>query len=341
MAKIIKIRMEDCDEEFYDFTVEENHNFYINKDPILVHNCDGSAAHQYSKLLNGLDVTFRVGISATMDRNDGMSPVMRRLMGNVAARSDVVAMTPHLHLVETGVRADSDSPTRRVTILAQSEKRNKLILKLAFQDLQADARHCIFLPVERVSHMHRLTQMFNQQAAFDNATARGAGKEEPWPYPLALSYFGGTYDHKAVRTAAIDRSVRIVVAVSKKVKRGISVPAWTHVYTGLAPIADGPGFTQLFSRVCTPYGDGTVKPQPVVRHFVDSMPASAITFRNLYESPYSSLKQLLREGKLHVDAATNDRILHIVSRAGSYQGPQGVSMTKRNKKSGFMGVRKR
>jgi hypothetical protein len=311
---------------------------------IVVDEVDLSAAQMFSKLLNNLDVTYRIGLSATMDRNDGMSPVMRRIMGNVAAKSDAIVMQPYLHLVETGVSADTDNPTTRVTILAKSKTRNKLILKLAFQDLRANPLHCLFLPVARVSHMHKLTQMFNQQAAHDNLEARNNKQPEPWPYPLALSYSGATHDHKKVRDAAINREVRVVVSVNKKVQRGISIPAWTHVYTGLYPVADGPGWTQLFSRVCTPFTDGTEKPQPIVRHFVDGMPSSAGTLRNLYHSPYASLKEALDTGKMLIDAATKERLLHIVSRSGNYHGPQQVAMSKQKRRKqlgGFMGLSKR
>jgi hypothetical protein len=343
MAKVTHIETIDCDEEFYDFTVENAHNFYINNNPILVHNCHQAAAYEYSKVLNNIDVTYRIGLSATVNRNDGMTPVVHRIMGNVGVRSEASVMIPTLQIIETGIRSDAENATTRTTALSVSHKRNLLVLKMVFEDLQDDPDNCLFIPVDRVAHMTKLTGMINQQAAHDNAEARNKGKPEPWPYPLALSYSGATYDHKYVRTMASSKQIRVVVAVSKKVKHGISIPAWSIVYTGLAPIADGPGFYQMLSRVSTPPPPGETKPDPTVKHFIDSMPASARTFANLYNSQFNSLRDMIDTGKVAVSTATKERILQIVSRANSYQGPPEVAMSRKQKKSlgGFLGLSKR
>jgi hypothetical protein len=144
---------------------------------------------------------------------------------------------------------------------------------------------------------------------------------------------------------AVSGAVRVIVAVDKKVKHGISIPTWTHVYTGLAPIANGPGYYQLTQRVCTPPAPGTTKPQPVIRHFIDAMPASAKTFRNLWDSVYNPVRGMLEEGIISMSDATRERVNYIVARAESYDGPEAVTMAKRKKKmknatGGFLGIRR-
>ena len=249
-----------------------------------VDECHQAGAFEYSRLLNNLDVTYRISVSATVDRNDGMSPVVKRLLGNVAVISDDIVMIPELHIVETNISVNSSTHTGRVTSISKNNPRNLIILKTLFDDLKENKDHCLFVAVERVHQMLKLTNMINQQAAHDNAVAREKDEPEPWLFPLALSYSGATYDHKHVRQQATDKAIRVVVAVSKKVKHGISVPAWTHCYITY-PIADGPGFYQITQRVCTTYEN---KPQPHIRVFIDASPDSAKTFRNLYTSPYNS-----------------------------------------------------
>jgi hypothetical protein len=321
-------------------------NYLHNKfTTIVVDEVHIGAAAEFSSLLNNLDVTYRIGLSATVDRNDGQSPIAKRLMGTVAAISDTIIMSPEFHLVETGVTCNADSPTARVTYLAANPTRNKIVVKHVFQDLLADPQHYMFIPVTRTTHMQRLAKMINEQAAFYNAEARRQGKPAPFRMPVAITYYGGTADHKAVRSQAISGAVRVIVAVDKKVKHGISIPTWTHVYTGLAPIANGPGYYQLTQRVCTPPAPGTTKPQPVIRHFIDAMPASAKTFRNLWDSVYNPVRGMLEEGIISMSDATRERVNYIVARAESYDGPEAVTMAKRKKKmknatGGFLGIRR-
>lgn len=310
---------------------------------LIVDECHQTGAFEFTKLLNNLDVVFRISLSATVDRNDGMTPVVRRICGNVGAVSETIIMVPDLQIIETGVSSDAENPVTRITALAKSDKRNKIVLQHVFDDLNANDDNCLFIPVARVSHMLKLTGMINQQAAHDNSVARNEGKAEPWSYPLALSYYGGTHDHKHVRTMAATKQVRVVVAVFKKVKHGISIPAWNIVYTGLHPIADGPGFYQLSQRVCTPPNEGDTKPNPVIKHFIDSMPASAITFANLWDSRYNALAEMVQKGAVSVSTATQDRILQIIGNKANYHGPIGMVMGRKQKKplGGFMGKNKR
>lgn len=299
------------------------------------------AADVFSSFLANLDVTYRIGLSATTDRNDGKSFIIYRLMGKVAAVSDVSIMQPDFRVVETGLASTATTPQGRVTALAKMVNRNKLILKHVFEDLRENVDHCMFIPVDRIVHMNKLMSMINQQAAYENAQARGKGEPEPWPYPLAVSYYGKTSDHKHIRTLAISKQIRVVVAVAKKVKHGISVPAWTHVYTGLAPIRNGPMYYQLSQRVCTPPPKGQTKPQPVIKHFIDAMPASAKTFRFLWsQSRYNKLSAMAADGVLQVSPKTMEQIKRIIN-SDDYRGPPQVAMRKKakraaNARGGFM-----
>jgi hypothetical protein len=306
---------------------------------LVVDEADNAAAYAFSKVIGNMDVTFRIALTATVDRVDGMTPILIRLMGQVAVRVDAVIYPPKFTLVETGVFVDTENMTMRTTLLGRSATRNKIILKQAFSDLRAHENNCLLIPVSRLTHMNKLARMINEQAAFENSAnhekLRKEGKvpKDIWPYPLAMTYSGETKDHGLVREKAAARDIRIVVAYIKKVQRGLSVSAWNIIYTGLSPISTGPGFYQLVARVSTPPDDGEEKQQPLIRHFIDGYPASARTFANLWNSPYNSLALLIKKGKVLIDEETQERVNKIISSSSTYTGPAGkLSMNNKAKK---------
>lgn len=316
---------------------------------LVVDEAHQGAAFSFTKVLSNLDVTFGIALSATVDRNDGMSPIIRRTLGAVAVRIDAAIYPPKFTIVETDVKANGQNPTSRVTALSRSQKRNKIILKYIFDDLRKHENNCLLIPVSRLNHMTVLTKMINEQANFENHVERerlrklGKVPKDIWPFPLAMTYSGATRDHKAVRDMATKRDIRVVVAYIKKVSHGLSVSSWNIVYTGLAPISNGPGFYQLISRVSTPPKKGEKKTQPIVRHFVDATSDSAKTFDKLWFSRYKSIDSLISNGKLIISDATLERCREIISRCESYSGTKEVTAPRKrvNTLGGFRGIAKR
>jgi hypothetical protein len=319
---------------------------------LVVDECHKGAAAEFSTVLNNLDVSYGIGLSGTVDRNDGQSAIVRRVLGSIAVKVDAKIFPPKFFLYETGVNVNAANPTTRVTALCRSDKRNKQIVDQVFKDLEAHENNCILIPVSRLNHMHRLARMINDRANMENHVAHANARKQRkipkdiWPFPLAMTYSGKTKDHGYVRQQAAKRRIRVTVAYISKVSHGLSVASWNYVYTGLAPISSGPNFYQLVSRVSTPPKKGEDKMQPVVRHFVDGYPESAISFKNLWQSEYKSLRYLIEEGKIKVDDATYERMVDIIDKCGSYSGPQGIgkqfkSHTKASTVGGFKGLLKR
>ena len=71
----------------YDIEVNQNHNFFVsesnNMNPVLVHNCHHISAEVFCRSLFKVVTKYMLGLSATMNRKDGLSKVFKYFIGNV------------------------------------------------------------------------------------------------------------------------------------------------------------------------------------------------------------------------------------------------------------------
>ena len=77
----------------YDIEVEDNHNFVLGTktkkyyvDGPVVSNCHHISAEVFSKVLFKAVTKYMLGLSATMDRKDGLTKVFKMFLGNVEAK---------------------------------------------------------------------------------------------------------------------------------------------------------------------------------------------------------------------------------------------------------------
>lgn len=313
---------------------------------VIVDETHQGAAPVLGMVLNNIDVTHRIGLTATADRKDGMSFILYKIMGPAAAISDAPAMVPNFELFETGISKrpediNTDNPTAYETWLSYHKDRNKIIIRKIFEDLAADPKHNILLPVRRVNHALDMARKINETAAFKNQK-----EGTNYPIPLAIVFADKQGDRQLAIKKARAGTVRVTVAIEKIVKHALSVPAWTHIYTGITPISNGPMFYQLFSRVSTPPKPGDKKPQPVVRHIVDATAASVKTLKNLYYSEFDSLRDALkgsdtRQKKLHMDQKELIRMGGILANPYVYFGPgKEDKLNRTRQRKGKMGFSK-
>ena len=73
----------------YDIEVEDNHNFFacdmnlFSSEPILVHNCHHISAEVFCRSLFKIVTPYMLGLSATMNRKDGLTKVFKMFLGDV------------------------------------------------------------------------------------------------------------------------------------------------------------------------------------------------------------------------------------------------------------------
>lgn len=78
----------------YDIEVEDNHNFFAcdmdlwPSDPILVHNCHHISAEVFCRSLFKIVTPYMLGLSATMNRKDGLTKVFKQFLGKVVYKEE-------------------------------------------------------------------------------------------------------------------------------------------------------------------------------------------------------------------------------------------------------------
>lgn len=241
-------------------------------------------AAAFSRVLNRINVRRKLGLTATVHRKDKMEGVTAAIIGKIVAKGKSVSTLPRLELFETGVHAPRNYKSWNgiVKFLSNSPERNKILVRQIFKDLRSDEKACVVIPVMRVSQVHELVKLVNQQGEYCRQY-----KNESWPRDLAVAYYGKT-DTGAVLSQIRAGKARVVIANVRMVQLGLDVARWTHVYIGAVPTSNAMLTWQLINRVCTPYdaklkariGD---KPQPVARLIIDSVSASVYCFSAVFK----------------------------------------------------------
>jgi len=309
---------------------------------MIIDEAHTAAAPCFSKLTNHINVRRRLGLTATIVRRDGLSPVMSAVIGKTASIGRITSTLPHLELMETGVssaRVYKFWPAME-SFLAKHEERNKIIVRQVFKDLRENKLNSILIPVTRVQQNLQLVRMINDQAAYCNKN-----KGEHWPVDLALSYRGGQDIDEVLNQVNAGR-VRVVIATNSMVKFGIDIQRWSHVYIGVIPTSNAANVYQALNRVCTPYTEELEnkigpKPQPTVRFIIDQMSASVYCFAKLWNNSDYGIKGML-SGKNYygvvlakADKSVIERMNEIATYPKSYSSTDvGVSLVGSKSKTG-------
>lgn len=145
----------------YDIEVENNHNFFVcNNDienPVLVHNCHHISAEVFCRSLFKIVTKYMLGLSATMNRKDGLTHVFKQFLGDVVYRE--VRETDDDVLVKT-IQYKSDDPDFSETLynfkgqthyalmirkLCEFNQRSELILKVLKDLIDEDDKRQVMI----------------------------------------------------------------------------------------------------------------------------------------------------------------------------------------------------
>jgi superfamily II DNA or RNA helicase len=142
-------------------------------------------AATFLHVLSALPARHRLGLTATPERDDGLTPFLHWSIGPMVARitrEQLVAsghvLLPELHIVETKwiPRWEATSWTKNITALVDSPDRNRLLIKLIVDECR-EGRQVLVLS-ERVAHCERLAASI-RELGFTSAalTAKSARAE--------------------------------------------------------------------------------------------------------------------------------------------------------------------
>lgn len=169
----------------YNIEVEGNHNYFANG--INVHNCHRVAASattftRYEKVLNHLSARHKYGLSATLERSDGLIRATFALIGNIAwtIPDEAVAgrvMGVKVRRVNTGTEITDECLNDDGTInyveligyLAENAERNKLIARKIMEE---KGHSCLILS-SRLSQLEAIRNMLPYEMQEESAFING------------------------------------------------------------------------------------------------------------------------------------------------------------------------
>jgi len=149
----------------YNIEVEDNHNYIANGK--LVSNCHHTPATTFTKLLLSSKARYKLGLSGTLHRKDGMHVVFKDYFGfNILQPKINNTMPPTVHRYTSGVAFPGNSImpwADRVTSLTQNEMYRKEILALAA--LYVQLGHKVILVSDRVEFLEFINENVDARSA--------------------------------------------------------------------------------------------------------------------------------------------------------------------------------
>jgi len=242
--------------DVYDLTVEGNHNFVGNG--VVAHNCHRYGAAEWQKVITMFPSTYRVGVTATPRRKDGMMPLLYAHIGPILAESGVRYLAPKIRYIRfngpytlrkygsknknTGLwEYNKKRRSALITDIAKRESRNRMIAGELVN--AAKAGRSVLVLTERREQVGILEQML---AAHD--------------WLKVGRYIGG---ESATMMEFSENEAHIVLATYQMAKEGLDIPRLDTLLMA-TPAVD---VEQPVGRILRDYAE---KKEPVVTDILDT-----------------------------------------------------------------------
>ena len=218
------------------------------------------AAKAFSKVISGFYARYRLGVTATPNRKDGLHFVSDAIIGPVVVKAMSEQLTCSVIKTETGRNYRNFVQwTTIINWLTKDEERNALIADCAIKDLKS--KYKIVIPVDRVAHVNTLTSLILE-------------RDET----IKIGYMHGSTSPK-IRKETVEKAkigdIDVLIATAKLIKEGLDIPPFSCIYS-IMPQGNEENIYQQVSRIRTNYPN---KNNPMIRHFVDNIGVSAACFK--------------------------------------------------------------
>jgi superfamily II DNA or RNA helicase len=138
------------------------------------HHCP---AYTFQKLVNQFPARYRYGLTATPERRDGLSFVLKAVMGRVIHEIDREHLFANGEIIEPLIKVahtnfympEVQSYGAMITAIIEDEDRNDYLLKFVSEEAQA-GHFCLVLS-ERIDHIYALWEQFSIIAPNIKSTA--------------------------------------------------------------------------------------------------------------------------------------------------------------------------
>ena len=256
-----------------DLTAYKNHWATVIVDEC--HRASGSPASvtRFYKVLNNLNAPFKIGLSATVHRADGMIKATHALLGRIIYTVPDEAVEQNIMRVgiypeETEVQLTYDSLNtdgtlnfaRMTTELCNNEQRNKQIVK----DLQFERDHSCLILSSRLEHLDRLIALLPDD--MKNKAVKISGK--------LTSKVGKAYREKAIEQMRSGEK-KYLFATYSLAKEGLDIPRLDRLFL-TTPQKDYAVVTQSVGRVARVHSE---KQDAWVYDYVDDFPYAVKAYK--------------------------------------------------------------
>lgn len=221
---------------------------------LIVDECHRFSAETFSESVQYFRSKYRLGLTATPDRADGMGWLFQAHIGEIKVRMSVDRDDPIVYVLNTPIKLASEKPllsrgrpdlVKAVSYVVQSEARNRLIVKYMVEAVKNNRRPICFS--DRRQHLIELADMFKE-------TCAELGIRATFGF-----YVGGMTEQE--RTIASNRQA--IFATYQFAKEGLDIPELDTIVFG-TPKGD---IIQAVGRIQRIMAG---KPKPIVFDLVDN-----------------------------------------------------------------------
>ena len=254
----------------YNLEVKGHPSYFV--EGVLVHNCHSVGALGYYKVLMNLKCRYVLGLTATPDRKDSMTTLVKQAVGPVVVEGRSMSMAPLIVPVLTHVQNHAKKWMSIVRQLCNDKKRQDIIIDWLDKDLQEGRQ--VIIPMQVVSTMYSLRDRIYKKL------------EDKYG-----DHFVDILNGKTDREANIKKFdagyTKVLIASIAIIKQGIDFKSKNvnTMYNIVPMSASGsskigaPMHYQQTYRICSPV-EG--KKQPIVRWFIDDCKPSICCARSIF-----------------------------------------------------------
>lgn len=248
-----------------DIELDDENKIFIAND-FLVHNCHHASAETYNKLITNTAAKYRVGITGTVKRSDGLELLIYDMFGPIlidisekqlkeritkfeplTQHTDIEFKLPTRRTYQNGVSDVAYDHTKTLNLICADEKRNTLILKNILKDIEEG-----YFPLvlsDRKEHCREIYNALTDMGIHSILLISDTRKSVKW---------------EEVKS---DTSVKCIVAIGKIASEGLDLPRLSSIHL-TCPTTNESQIRQKIARVRRSFPD---KPLPRVWDYVDNL----------------------------------------------------------------------
>lgn len=245
-----------CSDSFvYNIEVEDNNNYFA--EGLLVHNCHHTPAESYN-VINEFFAPYKIGLSATPERADGLSKLMQFYLGGICYQYKFVDDDEDILPVEVVIR---EVPIEyEPTVIYEGEEmpvscvpfEDRPNIPFSFIETQVLMNNrymeTVLTDVLREVNDNRsvllfLTQKEHCRAYFDALVAKGISAEK-----MQMFYGDATESNALLKEKAETGEAQVTIATLAKASEGTNVKAWEVAFL-VTSMNDGKNVEQAIGRI--------------------------------------------------------------------------------------------